>query len=72
MRGNVAAPRLLLRRLREVLAEPITAQERLDKIVEQIASNMVAEVCSAYVLRSDDVLELYATVGLNREAVHLT
>jgi len=72
MRGNVAAPRLLLRRLREVLAEPISAQERLDKIVEQIASNMVAEVCSAYVLRSDDVLELYATVGLNREAVHLT
>jgi phosphotransferase system enzyme I (PtsP) len=72
MRGIVAAPRLLLRRLREVLAEHISAQERLDKIVEQIASNMVAEVCSAYVLRSDDVLELYATVGLNREAVHLT
>jgi phosphotransferase system enzyme I (PtsP) len=31
---------------------------------------MVAEVCSAYVLRSDGVLELYATEGLNREAVH--
>jgi phosphotransferase system enzyme I (PtsP) len=54
------------------MAEEISAQERLDKIVEQIAANMVAEVCSVYVLRSDDVLELYATVGLKREAVHMT
>ena len=72
MRGSLAAPRVLLRRLREVLAEPISAQDRLDKIVQQIANNMVAEVCSAYVLRADDTLELYATVGLKREAVHQT
>lgn len=72
MRGSLAAPRVLLRRLREVMAEPISAQERLDKIVEQIANNMVAEVCSAYVLRADETLELYATVGLKREAVHQT
>jgi phosphotransferase system enzyme I (PtsP) len=52
------------------MAEPISAQARLDKIVTQIAANMVAEVCSAYVLRSDGVLELYATEGLKREAVH--
>lgn len=70
MRGSPAGPRLLLRRLREVMAEPISAQDRLDKIVRQIAANMVAEVCSAYVLRSDGVLELYATEGLKREAVH--
>jgi len=57
--------------LREIMAEPISAQERLDKIVTQIAANMVAEVCSAYVLRADGVLELYATEGLKREAVHL-
>jgi phosphotransferase system enzyme I (PtsP) len=72
MRMGLAASRVLLRRLREVLAEPIAAQDRLDKIVELIAANMVAEVCSAYVLRADDVLELYATVGLNPEAVHNT
>lgn len=70
MRSNLAGPRLLLRRLREVMAEPITAQERLDKIVVLIASNVVAEVCSVYILRADGVLELYATEGLNREAVH--
>ncbi len=71
MRGPApAGPRVLLRRLREIMAEPISAQARLDKIVTQIAANMVAEVCSVYVLRSDGVLELYATEGLKREAVH--
>ena len=64
-------PRVLLRRLREFMAEPLEPQERLDRIVRQIAGNMVAEVCSVYVLRADGVLELYATEGLNREAVHL-
>ena len=65
-------PRLLLRRLREVMAEPVTAQARLDRIVVLIASNMVAEVCSLYVVRADGEMELFATEGLNREAVHLT
>ncbi len=72
MRGPLAGPRLLLRRLREVMAESISAQERLDKIVVLIAANMVAEVCSVYFLRADGVLELFATEGLNRAAVHHT
>jgi phosphotransferase system enzyme I (PtsP) len=72
MRSALGGPRLLLRRLREISAEPVSAQARLDKIVVQIAANMVAEVCSVYVLRADQRLELYATEGLNREAVHLT
>jgi phosphotransferase system, enzyme I, PtsP len=72
MRGALGGPRVLLRRLREVMAEPVSAQERLDKIVVLIAANMVAEVCSVYVLRVDSTLELYATEGLNREAVHHT
>ena len=72
MRGALGGPRVLLRRLREVMAEPVSAQERLDKIVVLIAANMVAEVCSVYVLRVDGTLELYATEGLKREAVHMT
>ncbi|HRK24108.1 MAG TPA: phosphoenolpyruvate--protein phosphotransferase [Beijerinckiaceae bacterium] len=71
MRGGVG-PRVLLRRLREVMAEPVSPQERLDRIVVLIAANMVAEVCSVYVLRADGALELYATEGLKREAVHQT
>ena len=72
MRGALGGPRVLLRRLREVMAEPVSAQDRLDKIVVLIAANMVAEVCSVYVLRVDGTLELYATEGLNRQAVHQT
>src|ERR1700742_234353 len=72
MPGTLGGPRVLLRRLREVMAEPVSAQERLDKIVVLIAANMVAEVCSVYVLRVDGTLELYATEGLNRDAVHNT
>jgi len=70
MATSALGPRVLLRRLREVMAEPVTAQKRLDKIVQIIAANMVAEVCSIYVMRPGEVLELYATEGLKREAVH--
>ena len=72
MRSASGGPRVLLRRLRETMAEQVCAQERLDKIVVLIAANMVAEVCSTYVLRVDNTLELYATEGLNRDAVHRT
>ncbi len=72
MPAPVGAPRLLLRRLREVMAERESAQARLDKVVVLIASNMVAEVCSLYLRRRDGSLELFATEGLNPEAVHNT
>jgi len=72
MRSSHGGPRVLLRRLREVMAEPVSAQARLDKIVTLIAANMVAEVCSFYVMRADNMLELFATEGLKREAVHMT
>ena len=65
-------PRLLLRRLREIMAEQTSAQMRLDKLVSVIASNMVAEVCSIYLRRAGKVLELFATEGLRPEAVHNT
>ncbi len=63
-------PRVLLRRLREVMAEQETAQEKLDRIAALVASNVVAEVCSIYVRDDRDELQLFATEGLRREAVH--
>jgi phosphotransferase system enzyme I (PtsP) len=65
-------PRLLLRRLREIMAEKASAQTRLDKLVTVIATNMVAEVCSIYLRRAGKWLELFATEGLNPAAVHRT
>ena len=72
--GGVATTgaRLLLRRLRALMAEGGSAEERLHQIVRTIAADMVAEVCSAYVMRPGEVLELFATEGLKAEAVHRT
>jgi len=64
--------RIIMRRLREIMAEPSDGQSRLDKIVRQIAGLMVAEVCSIYLKRQDGSLELFATEGLNPGAVHNT
>ncbi len=64
--------RRLLARLRDVMAGGGTPQYRLDKIVRVIAPEMMAEVCSCYVMRPGDVLELFSTVGLKADAVHLT
>jgi phosphotransferase system, enzyme I, PtsP len=70
--GTVDRTRRLLRRLRDIMAGSGSAQERLDRIVRIIAAEMVAEVCSAYVMRAGEVLELFATEGLRPEAVHRT
>ncbi len=65
-------PRVLLRRLREAMAEVSESQARLDQVAHLIAENMVAEVCSIYLMRPEDELELYATEGLKPSAVHKT
>jgi len=72
MATAISGPRVLLRQLRETMAEPLAAQDRLNKIVTVIAENMRADVCSFYVLRDDGALELFATRGLKAESVHLT
>ncbi len=64
--------RVLLKRLRDSLAEHGTGQERLDSIVKLIASSMKAEVCSIYLKRDHQILELFSTEGLKADAVHLT
>ncbi len=64
--------RKLLGRLRDALAEDSAGQERLDKITHLIASSMGTEVCSIYLFRDEDTLELCATEGLKAAAVHQT
>jgi len=66
------ALRVIMRRLREIMGEPGDGQSRLDKIVRHVAGVMVAEVCSIYLKRRDGSLELFATEGLNPDAVHTT
>ena len=64
--------RKLLRRLRDSLAEPGEGQERLDRITHLIADSMETQVCSIYLFRDDETLELCATEGLKKESVHQT
>lgn len=67
-----SAGRRLLSRLRDIMAGSGLADERLSRIVRLIAAEFAADVCSCYLSRPGDVLELYATVGLNPSAVHTT
>ncbi len=69
---SVDGPVNLMRGLRDVMAHEDNAQTRLNTIVELIANNMGVGVCSVYFRQADDVLELYATHGLNQDAVHHT
>jgi phosphotransferase system, enzyme I, PtsP len=68
---SIASAREILTGLHEVMASRQGAQQKLNKVVKIIAEAMASEVCSIYLLR-DGVLELFATVGLNQSAVHVT
>ena len=70
--GTESESRKLLGRLRDTLAEEGAGQARLDKITHLIADSMRTDVCSIYLFRDSETLELCATQGLKPEAVHKT
>lgn len=63
--------REILTGLHEIMAKRGSAQSKLDRVVDLIAEAMGSDVCSIYLLRNN-VLELFATHGLRKEAVHVT
>ena len=63
--------REILTGLHEIMAKRGSAQAKLDRVVDLIAEAMASDVCSIYLLR-DNNLELFATHGLRKEAVHVT
>ncbi len=69
--ASASSAREILTGLHDVMASKASAQAKLNKVVKIIADAMASEVCSIYLLR-DGVLELFATVGLNQAAVHVT
>lgn len=66
-----ASARLILTRLHEVMATRMHAQGKLDRVVDIVGESLDSEVCSIYLLR-EGMLELFATRGLNKSAVHVT
>ncbi|SMF74210.1 phosphoenolpyruvate--protein phosphotransferase [Allosphingosinicella indica] len=69
--ASAASSREILKGLHAVMASRAAAQAKLNKVVKIIAEALSSEVCSIYILR-DGMLELYATLGLNQSAVHVT
>ena len=64
--------RKLLGRLRDAMASDEAGQARLNRITSLIAGSMGCEVCSIYLFRDEETLELCATEGLRADAVHQT
>ena len=65
------ASREIIIGLHDLMAKRSSPQGKLDHVVDLIAEAMKSEVCSIYVQR-DGKLELFATHGLRKEAVHVT
>ena len=71
------SPIVLLKAVRDVMTAPADrgksgTQKRLDTLVETIASSMHADVCSIYLARPGDILELFASHGLKKSSIHVT
>jgi len=66
------SPRKLMQAIREAMAGTESVQKRLDEFVEAIHSSMHVRVASIYLLRPGAELELSATEGLKKSAVHKT
>lgn len=66
------APRILMTRLRSLMADGIGLDGRLSGVVELVARSFVADVCSIYLRLETGQFELVATEGLKPEAVKST
>jgi len=71
-RQNTISVRQIMKDLRELSIRDLNPEDRLDKIVALVAKQLDVDVCSCYVVRPGDVLELYATYGLDKKAIHET
>ena len=72
MPDSFSIPRLLMNRLRAVMAADMETSQRLMQVTQMVANTMVADVCSIYRRTGDDRLELIATQGLREDAIHRT
>jgi phosphotransferase system, enzyme I, PtsP len=72
VQASESESRKLLVALRDAMAEDSAGQARLNKIVQLTSRSMESEVCSIYLFRDTETLELCATEGLNATAVHQT
>lgn len=69
---GAVAPRVLMTRLRSLMAQGLSLDDRLQGVVELVARSFVADVCSIYLRLESGEFELVATEGLKPEAIRST
>ena len=71
---SISGSRILLRKLREIMEAGGSAQERLDRLVAMVASTMVADVCSIYLMdrdRIDAVIDSIDDSSMRLKTAHM-
>lgn len=69
---DMISVRQIMKSLRTLVAQDMSTQERLDRLVTLVAQRLRMDACSCYITRPGGVLELYATDGLDAKSVHET
>jgi phosphotransferase system enzyme I (PtsP) len=67
----LSAPRRLMANLRDIMAEEESSEIKLNRIIALIAKEVRGDVCSCFILRAGEVLELFSSIGLPPEIVRV-
>lgn len=64
--------RSLFKRLRLLLSSSKKPIDKLSSFVNIVAEELQTDVCSCYLMKNQETLELFASFGLDKEAIHKT
>ncbi len=60
----LAAPKKLLAALRDIMAGEAAPENKLSEIIDLVSRELRADVCSCFIMRAGDMLELFSARGL--------
>ncbi len=66
----LSSPRQMMLRLRDIMDEDIAPEHKLDRIVALIARELRADICSCFIQRAGEVIELFSVTGLPPDMAH--
>lgn len=66
----LSMPRYLLTSLRNISESALASPQKLNEVVKLVARELRADVCTCFISRPGDLLELFAAHGINQGHVH--
>lgn len=66
----LSSPRQMMLRLRGIMDESGAPEQKLDRAVSLIARELRADVCSCFIQRAGEVIELFSAAGLPADVAH--